>query len=89
MSEFSFALVRLYLGCAAALTVGACFIQLGAYVWEKKKNLLPARSVLKASYALLLLSVATPLLVHQFGVRSVDWIRSHLDFEIKSAIQFS
>jgi hypothetical protein len=23
------------------------------------------------------------------GVRSVDWIRSHLDFEIKSAIQFS
>jgi membrane-bound lytic murein transglycosylase D len=65
MSEFSFALVRLYLGCAAALTVGACFIQLGAYVWEKKKNLLPARSVLKASYALLLLSVATPLLVHQ------------------------
>ncbi len=63
MSEFSFALVRLYLGCAAALTVGACFIGLAAYAWEKKKTFLPARSVLKASYVLLLLSVATPLLV--------------------------
>lgn len=65
MSEFSFALVRLYLGCAAALTVGACLIQLGAYAWEKKKTLLPARSVLKASYALLLVSVVTPALVQQ------------------------
>jgi membrane-bound lytic murein transglycosylase D len=64
MSELSFALVRLYLGCAIALTVGACLIQLGAYAWEKRKTLLPARSVLKASYLLLLLSTVTPLLVH-------------------------
>ena len=65
MSEFSFALVRLYLECAAALTVGACLVQVGAYAWEKRKTLLPARSVLKASYALLLLSAATPFIVHQ------------------------
>lgn len=65
MSELSFALVRLYFGCAAALTVGACLIQAGAYAWEKKKSLLPARSVVQASYALLLFSLVTPVLVQQ------------------------